>query len=367
MRYLLSFAIAASCACTVLYAEDPPIGWKEYAPKDKSFGVFVPDRGGKQSERERTSVVSGQRFKVSVVVVEMPNGLTYKAEALSLPLALTHKLKRGELQSLMKEVLTDDVKGKMLQESDVRLGAVPGREYTIETGQGLAKARVFFFGSKVYLVEVMGKKADVESENATTFLNSFRSRAGMVAPPVEPGGGTPGAGGGGDMAKAPDGKIMGGGGDTVFKDDAPEGGLLVGMEIGLGKFFNNDVIRSGRAIYRVDGKDSFGTQRGSDTSNVITVRAKPGYAVGAVTIKAGLTADGMSFTFMKIVDGKLDPKDSYESEWVGGKGGGAPTKLGGDGALVVGIIGKTNAKDLTGLGLSTKPLGKTKPTVKQID
>jgi S1-C subfamily serine protease len=146
-------------------------------------------------------------------------------------------------------------------------------------------------------------------------------------------------------------KIMGGG-DAAFRDEAPAGGLLIGLEIGLGKFVNNDVIHAVRPIFRTaKGEEVLGQQHGTDTSRVVRVKAKDGYAVGGITAKAGLTVDGLSVTFMRVKDGRLDPGDCYESDWVGGPGGWGPELLAGDGAPVVGIIGKGNAKDCTGLGL----------------
>jgi len=59
-------------------------------------------------------------------------------------------------------------------------------------------------------------------------------------------------------------------------------------------------------------------------------------------------------TFMKVLGDHVDPLDSYESEYLGGPGGGGPDKLGGDGKMVVGIVGKRNDKEVTGLGLVIK-------------
>ncbi len=147
-------------------------------------------------------------------------------------------------------------------------------------------------------------------------------------------------------------KIVGGGRDPEFRDTAPKDGLLASLEIGLGKFGSNDVVRAIRPVYRVGGNDSFGMQRGTDLSRVVKVIAKPGYAIGAMTVKVGLTVDGMSVTFMKVGQGKLDPNDAYESPWIGGMGGGAPVRLGGTGTPVIGLIGKTNQNnEVTGLGL----------------
>jgi len=54
------------------------------------------------------------------------------------------------------------------------------------------------------------------------------------------------------------------------------------------------------------------------------------------------------------VDGKLDPADAYESEWVGYDGNKQPTRLGGDGTPVIGIVGKASERELNGLGLLFK-------------
>jgi hypothetical protein len=89
----------------------------------------------------------------------------------------------------------------------------------------------------------------------------------------------------------------------------------------------------------------------------VKVVAKPGYAVGQITLRTGLGMDGLSVTFMKVTDGKLDPTDSYESEWVGGKGGGEG-KLGDGKQPVIGLIGKARADTVSGLGLLFPPAKK---------
>jgi hypothetical protein len=150
-------------------------------------------------------------------------------------------------------------------------------------------------------------------------------------------------------------QILGGVFDPEYYDVGPKGSLLVGLEIGLGVFIDYDVVHAFRPIYRGSGKETLGKQQGTELNRVVKVVAKEGYAVGAVKIKAGLTVDSMIVTFMKVADGKLDPSDSYESEKVGGPGGGGPTKLGGDGSLVVGIVGKTGQDHATGLGLLLGP------------
>jgi hypothetical protein len=70
---------------------------------------------------------------------------------------------------------------------------------------------------------------------------------------------------------------------------------------------------------------------------IVTIKAKPGYAVGAMAVKHGGGFDGMSVTFMKVAGDKLDPAASYESEFVGSDENKKPTKVTGNGVPVVGV------------------------------
>jgi hypothetical protein len=152
-------------------------------------------------------------------------------------------------------------------------------------------------------------------------------------------------------------KVMGGG-DVPFKDLPKSGAVLIGFEVS--SYVNRPVIKAIRPVYRMPGGQHNGGVYGVPTALSNRVVAKPGYAVGAITVKAGLGIDGFEITFMKLDNGALDPQDSYKSDWLGGKGGGAETMLGGDGSLVVGVFGNTSGRrlaniELRGLGLITLP------------
>jgi hypothetical protein len=150
-------------------------------------------------------------------------------------------------------------------------------------------------------------------------------------------------------------QILGGAFDPTFKDRGPGDGLLVGLDVGLGKFLNLDVVKAVQPRYRTGQGEVAGEKYGTDFSHLVSVKARPGYAVGAINVKAGLLVNGFSVTFMRVKGAVLDPADSYESAWIGDKtGGSGPTVLGGDGAPIVGIIGKRNARDCNGLGLLKK-------------
>ena len=145
---------------------------------------------------------------------------------------------------------------------------------------------------------------------------------------------------------------MMGSGDKEFTEISPDSGVLIGFEVGFGEFFGNPVIHSLRPIYRTAQGEVTGTQYGTFDHGQMVIKAKPGYAIGGLTVKAGLGIDGFSVTFMRMAGGVLVTADSYTSDWIGGKGGGRETTLAGTGACVPGIFGKTNSQNiLTGFGL----------------
>jgi S1-C subfamily serine protease len=207
-------------------------------------------------------------------------------------------------------------------------------------------------GPKAVQATVGGKSdplpglAGKTSDRGLSGLGLVYAEVAKPGPTVGPGPGpAPGPG-----QRANRGPRIQGGGEQEYRDVAPPSGVLVGMEVGLGKFFNNDVVKAIRPIYRVGEKDQMGEQYGTEWVSVVKVVAKPGYAVGAIRVRTGLGLDGLSVTFMKLTDGKLDPKDIYESEWVGGQGGGGPVRIG-DGTLVEGMLLRGNEKEVAALGL----------------
>ncbi len=144
--------------------------------------------------------------------------------------------------------------------------------------------------------------------------------------------------------------IVGGANDPLFEDVAPQGGVLIGLELAV---VNNNSIRAVRPIYLVNGKEQKGALVGAEKLNTV-VKARQGFAVSALNVNAGLWIDGMSVTFARSSNGKLDLKDTYPSDYFGGKGG-ERSVLGGNGMTVVGVTGRRNDENAaTGIGLLLK-------------
>lgn len=114
--------------------------------------------------------------------------------------------------------------------------------------------------------------------------------------------------------------IVGGASNPVFKEQAPDDGLLVGLEVGTEPSFGSQIVKTVRPIYRTAaGKEILGQRHGSEHTTLTSAKAKEGYAVGGISVKAGLFVDGFSIVFMRRKGNKLDPSDTYEVPGLAGR------------------------------------------------
>jgi serine/threonine-protein kinase len=150
-----------------------------------------------------------------------------------------------------------------------------------------------------------------------------------------------------------------GGGDRYYYEVPKGGGLLTGLEVGVGRRAGREVISSIRAIYQTGRGRIRGAQQGKPPRRTVTLEARPGYAVAGLTVTGGSRLHGLSLTFRAVNGRVLQRSMSYESEWAGG-GEGKKRSLAGDGRLVVGIFGKVDSREdaAGGVGLVILPPGR---------
>jgi hypothetical protein len=150
---------------------------------------------------------------------------------------------------------------------------------------------------------------------------------------------------------------------TEYVDVSRPAGVLVGFDVGLGPFNDELAIYALRPIFQnakqTAASKSFGLFQDEVRNNlslktkvkeIVRLMAKPGYAVGEVTLDRGLFLEGLSLRYMKIAGPALDPSDAYTSRWVGSPTGENRATLSGGGAPIVGIHGNLD-RDVRGLGL----------------
>ncbi|HEX5102525.1 MAG TPA: hypothetical protein VFV87_01860, partial [Pirellulaceae bacterium] len=128
-------------------------------------------------------------------------------------------------------------------------------------------------------------------------------------------------------------------GDHLFQDIAPPGGWLVGLRVTKGKPWDGAIVAL-QPIYQVGGEYHLGQTCGSGRQALQHEQflAKPGYAVGKIEARLGLIMNAVRIEFYKVDDGRLNPADSYSTDWFGAEGGG-PHAFNGEGSPLVGLAG----------------------------
>ncbi|HZL86921.1 MAG TPA: hypothetical protein VFB96_00980 [Pirellulaceae bacterium] len=150
-----------------------------------------------------------------------------------------------------------------------------------------------------------------------------------------------------------------------FVDEAPPGGWLVGFRIVRGYNWEG-AIRSLQPIYQVENEYHLGKLCGAEQGEAQTqVLAKPGYAVGKIECRAGLVNNALLLTFYRVKEQRLDPDDSYSTNWLGSDGGGPQPVIAGRGEVIVGVAGNYHADDdiISLQGLVALPLPKVEKSL----
>lgn len=128
-------------------------------------------------------------------------------------------------------------------------------------------------------------------------------------------------------------------GKVTYEDMPEKPGILIGFNVMGTQGKPPSVIQpiyltsQGELKGRVIGTPNKGDQPA-------VIKAKPGYAVGAINTRGLGWLDAVQPVFMRITERGLDPKDAYDGPYIGTKAGN-DTKLGGEGNLIIGIHGRT--------------------------
>src|SRR5205814_4068777 len=103
-------------------------------------------------------------------------------------------------------------------------------------------------------------------------------------------------------------QAVGGPGSAAFSETSSKPSVLIGFELGLGKFMNAEIIYALRPIYLTAEGERRGRDHGlfmtcgktsprSKVTRTTWLQARPGYAVGGLTGRAGLFLNGLSLPF----------------------------------------------------------------------
>jgi hypothetical protein len=148
------------------------------------------------------------------------------------------------------------------------------------------------------------------------------------------------------------GKIVSGGlAREDFEDSCAEGGVLIGLRCGMGKFVNTPVISYVQPIYLTAKGVTLGAVHGDPNATpIVDLVARDGYVVGGAKLGGSANLEGLQLTFVRLKDGRLNAGDAYDSEALGNADKATAVTIG---TPAIGIAGKTNNRTAIGLGFLT--------------
>lgn len=133
----------------------------------------------------------------------------------------------------------------------------------------------------------------------------------------------------------------GGSGGGPFEVFPVKPSVLIGFEYATSTLYGGHLtIKSLRPIFRTRDGESVGEWHGAPHGKVRRIRAKNGYVVAGIVAKTGHRVDGMRLICMRVEHGRLNSEDAYQSEWIGGRGGGGEAKYAANGCPIVGVYGR---------------------------
>jgi hypothetical protein len=142
----------------------------------------------------------------------------------------------------------------------------------------------------------------------------------------------------------------GGNGGAPFEVFPVKPSVLIGFEYTTSILYGGHLtIKSLRPVFRTRDGESVGDWHGVPHGKVRRVKAKKGYVVAGIVAKTGHRVDGMRLIFMRVEHGRLNSEEACQSDWIGGRGGGAETQYAANGCPIVGIYGR-QGHDLDAIG-----------------
>jgi ribosomal protein S27E len=130
-------------------------------------------------------------------------------------------------------------------------------------------------------------------------------------------------------------------GTVEFRELGPDNGVLIGFFVSSP---DNRFVHYLQPIFLTPKGEKAGKSYGTPARRVVCLKAKKGYAVGALHVRSGDSLNGLSIRFMRVRGQKLNPQDSYDSIRVGGVGENPGARVDGFTGIIIGIKGRALAE-----------------------
>jgi hypothetical protein len=157
-------------ATVVLAAEEA----KEFTPKNQMYTAMMP---GSDRSRSATEIVTIGKTRIPIESAnsEIKNGATFTAASLGIPAVVIRDIPEAKRYETIRDAIVKQIKGKVVEEKEIKQAHVPGKEYLIEGEKSVARMQLFIIrGWVMYAIVEDSSKDKVNSKEADAFYAGFK-------------------------------------------------------------------------------------------------------------------------------------------------------------------------------------------------
>ncbi len=161
---MVSVLILAGCA------QATP-DWRTFTGPDGDFAIDMP--GDPQSSTSTSDTDVGQ-VSMNMFTVRVGND-EYIVAFSDYPAELIAAKSVQDFMNDVRDNALNNTSGKLITEQNIELNGYPGRYLNVKSpdGNGIAEARLYLVGNRLYQVFVATPKEEAGSADSQRFLNSF--------------------------------------------------------------------------------------------------------------------------------------------------------------------------------------------------
>lgn len=146
--------------------------WQQFGASEGGFTVSMPGQPVKRQETLSTAV--GPLHSSSYTVAPA-QGVAYGVDYADYPVAVVQRYAPEAILDSARDALVAKVNGRVRSEQRISLSNSPGRELQLDVATGgFVRARIYLVGQRQYQVVAVTPDNKTASQDATTFLNSFK-------------------------------------------------------------------------------------------------------------------------------------------------------------------------------------------------
>jgi ABC-type glycerol-3-phosphate transport system substrate-binding protein len=161
---LLVILVLAACA--------PTANWQDFTGPEGDFTVMLPG-----IPKDETQQVESDIGEITVNLFQLPFGnFAYVVAYSDYPMDVVQSKGAQIILDGARDGAVTNTGGTLLEEQDIEIQGYPGRQLKVKSpdGEGIAQARMYLVGNRLYQIFVASPTADSGSPDIPKYLESFR-------------------------------------------------------------------------------------------------------------------------------------------------------------------------------------------------